>query len=151
MNRGEALIRHHRMQPHPEGGHFVRVQCSDAEVRSPISGERRAAMTHIYFLLRRGEVSRLHQVCHDELWCVYEGAPLRLIRGDGHHFDAVTIGPGCDHYQALVPGGRWQAAESRGDFTLCGCTVAPGFDFADFALMAPHQAAEVPTCWQRFI
>lgn len=150
MQTAQALIERYELKPHPEGGHFARVYCSQNHVLSPVNSARRPVMTHIYFLLRRGEVSRMHRVLHDELWCVYAGAPLALVRGDGRRFEQFRIGADCPHFQALVPGGQWQAAESTGEFTLCGCTVAPGFDFADFTLMDDRQAASVPSIWQRF-
>ncbi|WP_148254439.1 cupin domain-containing protein [Aidingimonas lacisalsi] len=151
MSRIQQLIDHYRLQPHPEGGHFVQVFQSRMTLNSPVNGAIRTSATHIYFLLQNGERSRFHQVLHDELWHVYEGAPLRLIRGDGQRFDATTIGAGCDDYFAVVHGGQWQGAESTGDYTLCGCTVAPGFDFEDFTMMSDAQARQVPPDWQHFV
>ncbi|MCA0317389.1 MAG: cupin domain-containing protein [Proteobacteria bacterium] len=124
------------LKPHPEGGHF-RETFRDA------AGEGgRAASTAIYFLLKRGERSHWHRVDATEVWHWHAGAPLRLsiARGDA--------GPATDHVlgadlangqrpQGVVPPHHWQAAESLGDWTLVGCTVAPGFDFAGFVLAAP--------------
>ncbi|RKQ97193.1 hypothetical protein C7446_2615 [Kushneria sinocarnis] len=148
MDRMAQLIERHDLQPHPEGGHFAQVYCADTSVVSPVHGIDRACATHIYFLLPGGESSRFHRVVHDELWHVYEGASLRLVRGDGERFEAITLGSGCEDYFAVVAGGQWQGAESTGDYTLCGCTVAPGFDFEDFMLMPADMAAGVPAAWQ---
>jgi predicted cupin superfamily sugar epimerase len=116
------------LQPHPEGGYF-RETFRDAR---KVAGER-AASTAIYFVLARGERSRRHRVDAAEIWHFYAGAPLAL------HIATETIRLGVDFVageqpQAVVPAGVWQAAESLGDWTLVGCTVAPGFDFAGFEL-----------------
>lgn len=126
MERTEQLIRDLGLEPHPEGGHYVEVH------RSP-------AVTAIYFLLRAGEKSRWHRVRSDEIWHHYEGAPLELLQlsPDGIDLQRVILGPLADRQQPVhcVPAHYWQAARSRGAFTLAGCTVAPAFQFADFALL----------------
>ena len=132
----QHLIEHFGLIPHPEGGYYREVYRSAQHVSSTVVGQKRAAVTHIYFLLDRGQVSRFHRVAHDEIWNFYEGAPLRLITFDGRSLDETTIGTGADQYIAVVPGGCYQAAESTGDYSLVGCSVAPGFDFADFGFMA---------------
>ena len=105
------------LKPHPEGGHFRET------FRDPRTVERgRAASTAMYFLLRRGERSHWHCVDAVETWHWYAGRPLTLQISEG---TGVT---------AIVPAGFWQAAESRGDWSLCGCTVAPGFEFSGFDL-----------------
>ena len=72
------LIDKLQLEPHPEGGYYRRVFESDKQVRSPVHQLPRPAMTHIYFLLLEGQVSRFHRVLHDEIWNHYAGAPLRL-------------------------------------------------------------------------
>ncbi|UFX45043.1 cupin domain-containing protein [Bradyrhizobium sp. 41S5] len=121
------------LQPHPEGGHYretFRDQRCDA------SG--RAHSTAIYFLLARGERSHWHRIDAVEMWHYYAGAPLTLkIAQDGAPPRAITLGPDVargEQPQAIVPAGAWQTAESSGDWTLVGCTVAPGFEFAKFEL-----------------
>ena len=127
------------LTPHPEGGFFREIYRSGQQVWSrPASGDR-AAATHIYFLLPRGHISRFHRVIHDEIWHIYQGDPLRLIQFDGHRLNECRIGPGCTDFAAVVPAGTWQAAATTGDYTLAGCTVAPGFDFTDFSFLADHQ------------
>ena len=92
-------------------------------------------MTHIYFLLLKGQVSRFHRVWHDEVWNVYEGAPLHLFQLQQQQLKEQRIGRNESDYASVVPAGVYQAAESAGDYTLAGCTVAPGFDFADFSFI----------------
>jgi uncharacterized protein len=129
----DAVIKLLDLKPHPEGGHF-RETFRDA---LKIAGNR-AASTAIYFLLARGERSHWHRVDAVEVWHWYGGAPLLLeISQSAGSVAQVTLG--CDlaageRPQASVPAHAWQAAQSLGDWTLCGCTVAPGFDFNGFEL-----------------
>ncbi|VEN74371.1 conserved hypothetical protein [Candidatus Desulfarcum epimagneticum] len=132
------LIEKYRLIPHPEGGHFRETHRSAQTVYSPKAGEERAALTHIYFLLQKGEISRFHRVLHDEIWHFYEGDPIRVFLFDGRGVREETIGPGRDSYFCAAPGGVFQAAESTGDHSLAGCVVAPGFDFKDFSFLADH-------------
>ena len=97
----------------------------------------RAHSTAIYFLLARGERSHWHKVDAVEIWHWYAGAPLALHLSKGAGHQTVTLGPDLiagQRPQVVVPAGDWQAAEALGDWTLVGCTVAPGFDFAGFEL-----------------
>jgi predicted cupin superfamily sugar epimerase len=128
----DDVIRRLSLSPHPEGGHFRET------FRDPRTlPDGRAASTAIYFLLRRGERSQWHRIDATELWHWYAGAPLRLsMAGDGPT-KTLLLGPDLAagaQPQAVVPAGQWQTAESLGDWTLCGCTVAPGFDFKHFEL-----------------
>ena len=122
------------LEPHPEGGHFRETH------RSAAGPGERAAVTSIYFLLAAGERSRWHRIDTTEIWHYHAGAALRL---DIAEADAAPtghiLGPdlsGGQRPQAVVPPGAWQAAESLGNWTLVGCTVAPGFQFEGF-VMAP--------------
>jgi predicted cupin superfamily sugar epimerase len=123
------------MQPHPEGGWYVET-FRDA----PQGG--RGLSTAIYFLLEQGQVSAWHRVRDAaELWHYHAGAPLALTvhdekTGDTEHRLGVDLAAG-QRPQAVVPAGAWQTARSLGAWTLVGCTVAPGFDFAAFELAAP--------------
>lgn len=133
----EEIIRRLGMKPHPEGGHYVET------FRAPgaASGEGRSSGTAIYFLLRAGERSHWHRVDADETWHHYAGAPLELsMSRDGktvrHHRLGIDFGIG-EQPQIVVPRTVWQAARSLGTWTLVGCTVAPGFDFAGFELAPP--------------
>lgn len=119
------------LQPHPEGGHFRET------FRDPRTVDGRAASTAILFLLARGERSHWHRIDAVEIWHYYAGAPLRLSIVDGAQEEIIRLGSDVhadEAPQATVPARAWQAAESLGDWTLVGCTVAPGFDFAGFEL-----------------
>jgi predicted cupin superfamily sugar epimerase len=123
------------LTPHPEEGHYRETFRDPARV----SGTR-AASTAIYFLLREGERSRWHRVDAVEVWHFYAGAPLVLrMAADGGR-QAVRLGTDLaagERPQAVVPARTWQSAESLGAWTLVGCTVAPGFEFAGFELAPP--------------
>jgi predicted cupin superfamily sugar epimerase len=90
------------------------------------------------FLLDRGDVSRLHRLRSDELWHFHAGDPLALhsFTPDGAYFRTLLgADPDADHsFHGLAAAGCWFGAESTGEFSLVSCTVAPGFDFADFEL-----------------
>jgi hypothetical protein len=97
----------------------------------------RAASTSIYFLLARGERSHWHRIDAVEIWHYYAGAALKLEVVDGAKEEIVRLGTdihGGEVPQFTVPARAWQAAESFGDWTLVGCTVAPGFSFDGFEL-----------------
>jgi predicted cupin superfamily sugar epimerase len=132
----EEIVRRLQMAPHPEGGHFretFRDPATDAAGRS--------RSTAIYFLLAAGEVSHWHRVDAVEVWHFYAGGPLALtLSPNGHDAQGFRLGPNLvagETPQAVVPAGWWQAAETLGRWTLVGCTVAPGFDFAGFELAPP--------------
>ena len=128
------VIRLLDLKPHPEGGHFRECFRDDRTVEGA-----RAASTAIYFLLARGERSHWHRVDAAEVWHHYAGAPLALkiaTRQQGP-IERITLGSDLtagELPQAVVPACAWQAAESHGDWTLVGYTVAPGFEFKGFEL-----------------
>lgn len=132
----QQLIDKYALVPHPEGGYFQEVFRSGQTVFSSVAGASRDAVTHIYFMLTNGQVSRFHKVLHDEIWNFYEGAPLRLVKYDAGKVSEQIIGADCTNYVSFVVGGMYQAAESTGDYSLVGCTVAPGFDFRDFSFLS---------------
>lgn len=138
MPSAEAVIRLLGLEPHPEGGHF-RETFRDAH-----GTDGRAHSTAIYYLLKRGERSHWHRVDAAELWHFYAGAPLALhVAKDSEASEAVTLGNDLaagERPQAVVPAGAWQSAESLGDWTLVGCTVAPGFEFSGFEMAPPGWA-----------
>jgi hypothetical protein len=130
------------LRPHPEGGHYRETF---RDTRTDASG--RALSTAIYFLLKRGERSHWHRIDAVEVWHFYAGDPLTLrIAHDGGLQHTIRLGPDAaadQRPQAIVPAQAWQAAETNGDWTLVGCTVAPGFDFATFEL-APKGWSPTP-------
>jgi uncharacterized protein len=134
------LVRTLELAPHPEGGFFRESYRSEETIdRAHLPGRYsgpRAFSTAIYFLVPGGSHSKLHRVRSDELWHFYEGsdATLHLLHPDGR-YEPVTLGPG-GVYQALAPRGVWFGLDGipPGSHALFGCTVAPGFEFADFEL-----------------
>jgi predicted cupin superfamily sugar epimerase len=152
-SRAAELIATLDLRPHPEGG-FYRELFKSASQVAPADGRgARAALTTIYFLLPAGHVSRWHQVASDEVWHLYEGGPLELLEVDAglHTFRRHVLGsvgaapaPVC-----TIPAGHWQAARPQSGYALVGCTVGPGFDFADFRLLAddPASATRLRTGW----
>ena len=123
MNDADEIAKVLNLQPHPEGGWFR-------------ESFRDSASTAIYYLLKAGEVSRWHRIDAAEVWHFYRGAPLELKIGKAMHVLGPAIEQG-EAPQAVVPPGEWQTARSLGDYTLVGCTVAPGFAFSSFE-MAPE-------------
>jgi hypothetical protein len=120
------------LKPHPEGGHY-RETFRD----SALDAHGRSASTAIFFLLARGERSHWHRIDAVEVWHYYAGSALRLQIADGSGTRSLRLGSDLaagEAPQITVPTRAWQAAESCGDWSLVGCTVAPGFDFAQFEL-----------------
>ncbi|UTW06937.1 cupin domain-containing protein [Pseudomonas benzenivorans] len=139
--RAAELIAALQLQAHPEGGYYRRLFESAQRLHSG-----RPCSTAILFLLPAGVASRWHRVDADELWHFHEGAPLELLVAESPTtIRAERLGPvGSGQLpQRAVPAQAWQAARSLGDFTLVGCTVAPGFDFAGFQLLSEEPAAQV--------
>ena len=126
------IIARLELQPHPEGGHYRETF---RDTRTDAGG--RALSTAIYFLLARGERSHWHRIDAVEIWHFYAGSALTLQISNNSGQRSVRLGTDLANGevpQAMVPPGEWQSAETSGDWTLVGCTVAPGFDFAKFEL-----------------
>jgi predicted cupin superfamily sugar epimerase len=138
------------LQPHPEGGHYREVFRSSSSVQPGDGRGERSALTTIYFLLMAGEQSRLHRVTSDEAWHFYEGDPLDLLwtGAEPMVLHQARLGPVSAGMApvAVVPAGGWQAARSSGAYTLVGCTVGPGFDFADFQMLGDHPELAEELC-----
>lgn len=150
--RARHLVDSLGLQPHPEGGHYREVVRDEARVRHPTKEAWRSALTHIHFLLEAGAFSALHRVAQVEVWHHVEGGPLELTlvheaEGTPPRVETVVLGrePGQRLLHA-VPALAWQAARPLDAYTLCGCSVAPGFEFEDFEL-PPREAllARFPT------
>ena len=128
-----------RLQPHPEGGWFRETyraaEAVPAGALPPRFAGPRVFSTSIYFLLPAGAFSAFHRIRSDEVWHFHDGdaLELHLLHPDGHH-EVRPVGPGA--FQAVAPAGCWFGARvaAGGRYALVGCTVAPGFDFADFEL-----------------
>lgn len=154
----EEIIKVYNLSPHPEGGFFRETYRSagiiPTGVMPGITGNRNFC-TAILYLLREGDRSSLHRIKQDEVWHYYLGAPIRLVMfSPAGVFSEVVVGPDIragQHLQYVVPAHTWFGAKPLGgakgsngspdsgsdsdpDYSLAGCTVAPGFDFEDFKL-----------------
>jgi predicted cupin superfamily sugar epimerase len=139
MKDAQYWIKKLQLARHPEGGYFKETYRSNETIRAaglpPRFDEDRAFSTAIYFLLTGDDRSALHRIKSDEMWHFYAGSELTIhvIEPTGNY---GQIKLGGDRFQAVVPAGCWFGAtvEQRQAYALVGCTVAPGFDFADFEL-----------------
>jgi predicted cupin superfamily sugar epimerase len=154
----KKIIERFSLRPHPEGGFFREVYRSPVAIDHPDIDDgtrpRRSASTHIYFLLSGDDFSAFHRVrASDEIWHLYAGGPLELhTLDDEQRYAKHVLTHDVDQGEPahIVPAGVWQAARlaTNGSCAFCGCTVAPGFDFADFdmppasELVATHPAHE---------
>jgi len=130
------------LYPHPEGGYFSETYRSDSviPVISGLAPGERNVSTAIYYLLRSEDISRFHRIRSDEVCHHYMGTAvtLHIIHDDGL-YEAKYVGKSLEDGekpQCVVPAGAWFGAtvDKVNSFSLCGCTVAPGFDFADFEM-----------------
>jgi|ERR1043165_2610187 predicted cupin superfamily sugar epimerase len=133
-----------QMQLHPEGGWFRETYRSDEIVMGEHLpnrfGDGRSFCTAIYFLLEGEQFSSFHRIKSDELWHFYAGEALDIymIDADGK-LQVIKLGSDPENgevFQAVVKAGSWFASKParQNSFAFVGCTVAPGFDFADFEL-----------------
>lgn len=135
MPNAADIIARLDLQPHPEGGYY-RETFRDSHV----DANGRVASTAILFLLARGERSHWHRIDAVEVWHYYAGAALELEIANGDQKTTIRLGPDVlngETPQAIVPAHAWQAARCTGDWTLVGCTVAPGFEFRGFVIAPP--------------
>ncbi len=138
--RIEELIERLGLIEHEEGGYFFRIFYSDNTVFSNRHKKERRALSSIYFLLTKdNSVSRFHKLQSDEIWHFYEGDMLRLhiVDEKGLEYRSLTIGSKTEEisYCAVVPANCWQAAETVGEYSLVGCSVAPAFEYDDFVML----------------
>ena len=131
----DRLITRLGLQPHPEGGHFRETFRDTAQVGA------RAASTAILFLLKAGEMSHWHRVDAVEIWHWHRGDEAEIeIAVEGRPRQLHRLGADIEAGetpQVIVPAGAWQTTRPLGDYVLVGCTVAPGFEFANFELAPP--------------
>lgn len=148
MTTAQTCIDHLALLPHPEGGYYRETYRSATTMAVPGSAPdtpaQRNVCTGIYFLLEAGNFSAFHQIQSDEMWHFYAGQALEVLELDeAGMLTRTRLGPDLlngDLPQHVVPARRWFASRvvPGGAFALVGCTVAPGFDFADIALAQRH-------------
>ena len=153
----DDVIRVLNLRPHPvEGGFFRETYRSAATLPAAVlPGHRgpRSVSTAIYYLLKPGHVSELHVLPGDEVFHFYLGSPVRMLQlWPGGTGKEVTLGSDLaagQLPQVVVPGGVWQGTHLLADegFALLGCTVAPGFDYADYT---GGSRAELTAKWPAF-
>ena len=140
----QQLIKQFNLQPHPEGGYYKETYRSEEMINAnglpPRFLGNRSFSTAIYFLLEKGNFSAFHKIQSDECWHFYTGDALHVhvIHSDGK-LETIELGNDFANgqtFQYVVPAGCWFASETApgSEFSFVGCTVAPGFDFADFEL-----------------
>lgn len=132
------------MLPHPEGGYFAETYRSSEAIPQAALPSRfggvRTFGTAIYFLLESHHISALHRIQSDEIWHFYDGGTLEVsVISPAGELTIIRLGRNIDQgevFQAVVPAGRWFGSKPSvgASFSLVGCTVAPGFDFADFEM-----------------
>jgi len=160
-DRVARLIAHYKMQTHPEGGYYLRTYESSGKIAASalpdgFSGERPYS-TAIYFLLEQGNFSAFHRIRSDECWHFYEGQTLLIhILHPGGQLETIALGNDFFNgavYQYVVPAGCWFASEPAPGslYSLTGCTVSPGFDFADFELANADSLANEYPAYQSLI
>ena len=128
MKTAKEWIEELRLTPHPEGGWYRRVYESELKIDGV-----RPVMTSIYYLLEDSDFSALHRLKQDEQWHFYQGSPITIHEIDpAGVYTAATLG--ADAFQHTVKAGTLFGATVEEGYALVGCTVVPGFDFADFEL-----------------
>ncbi len=143
----KEIIEQYQLLPHPEGGWFKETYRSSEIIKAEALPARftgdRALSTAIYFLLEQGNFSAFHRIKSDECWHFYGGGRLNvyIIHPDGK-LEIVPLGNNIgEYFQWVVPAGCWFAScpAKETSFSFVGCTVSPGFDFADFELAEAEQ------------
>jgi predicted cupin superfamily sugar epimerase len=144
QHTAEELAQLLNLLPHPEGGYYKEVYRSAGTIPQQalgngFSGDRNFA-TGIYFMLTGTSFSAFHRIKSDEGWHYYDGAPCHVyvIHSNGE-LEVIKLGRDIANgevFQAVVPAGAWFASKcaNADGYTLVGCTVSPGFDFADFEM-----------------
>lgn len=136
--RWETIVDKFQMERHPEGGYYKETYRATETVATSV-GER-SYSTAIYFLLPAGSRSRFHKMKSDEIWHFYLGGPVTLVQIDKKGIlELHTLGSNLkrgEKLQHIVPGDCWFGGSPNdgSEYALVGCTVSPGFDFADFEL-----------------
>ena len=129
------IIKKFNLSPHPEGGWYREIVRSKSSLTRE-DGQKRNFITGIYYLLERDAKSAWHRVKNaDEIWIYLNGDPLNLLCLDDDNNLLRNLILDSNNPVEMVPSGHWQAAKSKGEYTLVSCCVGPGFDFKDFELL----------------
>ncbi len=146
----QQLIEFYQLLPHPEGGYYKETYRSSELIPTNSLPERfignRSFSTAIYFLLEADSFSAFHRIKSDECWHFYSGdaVDIHVLHNNGN-YELIKLGSNIEmgeQFQAIVPAGAWFASKTNGIYSLVGCTVSPGFDFADFELANASELAE---------
>jgi len=145
----QELVQLHGMQPHPEGGYYKETYRSGEAIAKDSLPERfagdRSFSTAIYFLLEQGNFSAFHKIKSDECWHFYAGQTLEVyVIHHNRQLEIIKLGSDIangETFQYVVPAECWFASRPAENAAFCfvGCTVAPGFDFADFELAKANE------------
>jgi len=149
----QDMISYYGLLPHPEGGFYKETYRSAESINKSGLPERfggdRNFSTAIYFLLEQGNFSAFHKIKSDECWHFYAGDTLEIyvIHPSGE-MQLIKLGKNISNgetFQAVVPAGCWFASipSNKTAYAFVGCTVAPGFDFADFELAKANELIEI--------
>ncbi len=142
MRSAQYWIKNLNLLPHQEGGYYKEVYRSTEQIASGCLPDRfkssKSFSTSIYFLLEKGDFSAFHKIKSDEIWHFYDGDPvsINVINEEGllTNLKLGLVPEDNIIPQVTIEANQWFAAESKGDFSLVGCTVSPGFDFYDFEI-----------------
>jgi len=146
----QQLIEFYQLLPHPEGGYYKETYRSSELIPTNSLPDRfmgnRNFSTAIYFLLEADSFSAFHRIKSDECWHFYSGdaVDIHVLHNNGN-YEFIKLGSNIEmgeQFQAIVPAGAWFASKTNGIYSLVGCTVSPGFDFADFELAKAAELAE---------
>lgn len=136
------------LEPHPEGGFFKQVLCSDQSLQVSID-KKRPYYTSIYFLLTNGNPSHFHRLSSDEVWYFHSGSALSIhLLHPNKQYEVIRLGADLENgevLQAVVPKNVifGSSIQNDGEFALVSCMVSPGFDYQDFELFTKKQLSKL--------
>ncbi len=134
----EKIIKNLKLLPHPEGGYYKEMYRAEQKINLD-NGKSRNVSTAIFYLLENEDKSRFHRIASDELWFFHQGNPLEILSIQNGNLIKTVLGNNFEDgevLQAVIPAHTWFASRVKNSkgYALVSCTVAPGFDFADFEL-----------------
>lgn len=135
---GKEIVQKLGLLEHPEGGFYKETYRSSCTIKTDKNTIRNIS-TAIYFLLENDNISLFHRIQSDELWFFHQGEPLEIVFIQDGVLNTIILGNSIENGevpQATIPAHTWFASSVKHlkGFSLVSCTVAPGFDFADFEL-----------------